>query len=607
MQITDLYIKHGFYLFPVQKNKIPYAKFPWRELSTRDPIQWKMWSEEFEGCSWAIDCGKSGLVVIDIDPRNGGSCEKFDPFKTWKVKTPSGGFHFYFKGKAPCSKPWPGIDIKAEGGYVLAPPSAKYELLFSETILDLPLEIMPIGEVKEKFSVPGKIKDGTRDETLFKAACSLIGQNQPPEVIEETLYATNLRICEPPLDRRQVQKIIKSAEGKRKPASPLSESKGKGKKIVYEDFKNYFHSVYSERRFCPIKQELFVRTNYGAWENALAQESILKSISHENGLSHSVLKDHLIHWGSLKERGLHENKMLVDIPAWDGVGRIVKFYQALPVKNINREHGFQLFKHYLANTWRRIEDPKNRNWALILVGDQNMGKDWWIRELLGAWDTKYYYENLNVFDDEIRTFMQIDGKIIINISEFDNTKKWDSAFLKDLITKEDLSYIGKYKAAPKHNEARHSIIASANKMDFLQDYTGSTRFLIFDISHDKIDWQAYPRGESLQVIAESRALFEAGYVASEDALKSLVDYQDSVTPENVPEMIKTDFNAMLTLKDSAGSFTGEPRFWTVADLEDEFEAIGKRYQKSRRQLFDLLKPDFGCGNSYKKGYKRRIQ
>jgi hypothetical protein len=76
----------------------------------------------------------SGLVVFDIDPRNGGDAS-FEQLKRElpgafehcpEVRTGSGGGHYYFQ----CSDPMPsranirpGIDVKADGGYVVAPSS----------------------------------------------------------------------------------------------------------------------------------------------------------------------------------------------------------------------------------------------------------------------------------------------------------------------------------------------------------------------------------------------------------------------------------------------------------------------------------------------------
>ncbi|MDG4790015.1 bifunctional DNA primase/polymerase [Micromonospora sp. WMMD1102] len=70
----------------------------------------------------------SGLVVVDIDPRHGGRLVPALMPPTAAVATGSGGWHLYYRhpGTPVLSRPLPGrtgIDIKADGGYVVAPPS----------------------------------------------------------------------------------------------------------------------------------------------------------------------------------------------------------------------------------------------------------------------------------------------------------------------------------------------------------------------------------------------------------------------------------------------------------------------------------------------------
>ncbi len=77
----------------------------------------------------------SGIVAVDIDPRHGGDetltkliDENGDWPQTVQVKTGGGGFHFYFKHpggkvKSQNNALGQGIDVKANGGYVIAPPS----------------------------------------------------------------------------------------------------------------------------------------------------------------------------------------------------------------------------------------------------------------------------------------------------------------------------------------------------------------------------------------------------------------------------------------------------------------------------------------------------
>ncbi|WP_020388538.1 bifunctional DNA primase/polymerase [Kribbella catacumbae] len=76
----------------------------------------------------------SGLLVVDVDPAHGGTAslhhlvnEGLLPH-TLRVITGSGGLHLYYRhpGQPMPSRPMPGrsgIDIKADGGYVVLPPS----------------------------------------------------------------------------------------------------------------------------------------------------------------------------------------------------------------------------------------------------------------------------------------------------------------------------------------------------------------------------------------------------------------------------------------------------------------------------------------------------
>ncbi|TDW76423.1 bifunctional DNA primase/polymerase [Kribbella pratensis] len=79
----------------------------------------------------------SGLLVVDIDPDHGGNgsfatliARRWVP-RTLNVRTGSWGTHLYYRhpGQHVPSRPMPGfkgIDIKADGGYVVLPPSTHH-------------------------------------------------------------------------------------------------------------------------------------------------------------------------------------------------------------------------------------------------------------------------------------------------------------------------------------------------------------------------------------------------------------------------------------------------------------------------------------------------
>lgn len=105
--------------------------------ATTDPAQIHAWWAKWPKANVGLATGKvSGFFALDVDPRHGGddSLAKLErehgPLPpTFTVRTGSGGRHFYFlmpadgaplKNRIGLS---PGIDIRADGGYVVAPPS----------------------------------------------------------------------------------------------------------------------------------------------------------------------------------------------------------------------------------------------------------------------------------------------------------------------------------------------------------------------------------------------------------------------------------------------------------------------------------------------------
>src|SRR5918995_3477968 len=88
--------------------------------------------EELGAWAWSgvgIVTGElSGVLVLDVDgPEGEAELRKHGHPATPMVRTASGGLHLYFKHPAHEVKTGiriaPGLDVKASGGYVVAPPS----------------------------------------------------------------------------------------------------------------------------------------------------------------------------------------------------------------------------------------------------------------------------------------------------------------------------------------------------------------------------------------------------------------------------------------------------------------------------------------------------
>jgi hypothetical protein len=126
-----LYAERGWSVFPVSGKK---PLIQWREGSSSeacdiDSMPWE------QATGIGVDCGRSGLVVIDIDRLEAipvlADALGWDPMTddTAIAKTGRGGYHIYYQAgerevRNSASKVVPGIDVRGDGGYVVLPPSS---------------------------------------------------------------------------------------------------------------------------------------------------------------------------------------------------------------------------------------------------------------------------------------------------------------------------------------------------------------------------------------------------------------------------------------------------------------------------------------------------
>lgn len=184
---------------------------------------WRLWPDANVGI---VTGNQSGLVVLDIDPRNGGADSLTDlqgrngalP-KTIQSLTGGGGHHFFFQHPGGIVKSKPivkGVDVKADGGYVVAPPSThgsgeRYRWNSLRNPDDVVLAALPVWlraqliqrvESLPKPSTgtfPGKIHQGQRNKTLARIAGAMRRHGADEATILQSLKAHNRQHCDPPL------------------------------------------------------------------------------------------------------------------------------------------------------------------------------------------------------------------------------------------------------------------------------------------------------------------------------------------------------------------------------------------------------------------------
>jgi hypothetical protein len=120
-------------ILPLPANQKHPPLVEWKPYQSRRPTEAEVrhWWTIWPAAGIAIVCGRvSGVVVLDVDPRNGGDVTLVT-LPAWprgpQAISGAGGPHFYFDpGDTVVPKVkglLPGIDLIGEGGYVVAPPS----------------------------------------------------------------------------------------------------------------------------------------------------------------------------------------------------------------------------------------------------------------------------------------------------------------------------------------------------------------------------------------------------------------------------------------------------------------------------------------------------
>lgn len=229
----------------------PYSKEPYRKargrteggykVATRDGAELRrIWRPD---SNIGIACGASGLVVIDVDPKNGGD-KSFENLQAEvgksvfedvpRVNSPTaGGTHYYYSAPAELEirpqRRLSGIDILSDGSYVVAPPSIGCNgNLYSWAAgrgkgPELPKALIDYLGLTKKGRCGGQSvaplghslsatvwSKGQRNRSLTSLAGGLHRKGHNPDEIRMYLRALNASNCQPPLPDTEVEGIVTS-------------------------------------------------------------------------------------------------------------------------------------------------------------------------------------------------------------------------------------------------------------------------------------------------------------------------------------------------------------------------------------------------------------
>ena len=195
------------------------------------------------------------------------------------------------------------------------------------------------------------------------------------------------------------------------------------------------------------------------------------------------------------------------LPAWD---RSTDFIAELSksvtlIGSTNDEFRDYLERWLIGMVACAIEAKAVNQTAIILVGDQGIGKGTWLNKLVPSELSKYKF--VGTIDPENKdTQIYLSECILINLDELETLRKADIGALKTIMTLPGIKVRRPYDRLPQNMIRRASFVGSINQGEFLDDPTGSRRFLTFQV--ESVNVSAMP--DMNKVMAQAYALFVDG-------------------------------------------------------------------------------------------------
>lgn len=242
------HIKVGRPVFPCDpRNKRPLTPNGFKD-ATLDPDRVRGWFENTRAMLGLPTGAVTGLVVVDLDGDAG--FESWAELKqrhgkllrTASTTTPRGGQHFWLKHpgievRCSASKLGVGIDIRGDGGYVIAPPSMTADGRRYEVDEDCAAAEMPPWLLRATIEPPEGVtrlrkptntwltivRDGVygpdpvtgrptedRNDRLTRLAGHLMRHYVDAALVHQFMHLVNEYRCYPPLPRDEVDRLVDS-------------------------------------------------------------------------------------------------------------------------------------------------------------------------------------------------------------------------------------------------------------------------------------------------------------------------------------------------------------------------------------------------------------
>lgn len=533
------YAKAGWAVFPLIPGKKKPATVNGFHEATRDAAEiTEVWGAHPD-CGIGIATGKvsGGLVVLDFDVHPEKGEDGLETLHEWErehgdlpetvtVVTGSGGYHMYYYTDEPhkCAANGElGVDIRANGGYVVAPPTLHPNGTYYEwendpeeyavaradaNVLAFIDYVRPRGgEDGQKFEMPDRIGSGSRDDTLFKLACSLRAKDVPMDEIMAALQGINVSKCDPPMTEAEVERIVKNVctryEGGTSEAKELPPVSGEDsedydipiKLMTRKGSGEPIQNLFNCRTVIAMHPHLANRFFYDERSYTVMCRLPLPWDKREGNprqvtdVDYAYLKAFMERYYKLSNKqnvidavsmAAHDNRCNQVVEylqglEWDGTPRIRTAFSVFLGAEMNDYNAEASALAFLGGVARAVNPGCKFDYVVVLVGPQGIGKSWFVRKM--AVRTEWFGDGINTFSGDAAV-EKLRGVWIGEASEMlalKATKEVEG--VKAFITTQYDIIRPKYARETEQRPRACIIMGTTNDAGFLTDSTGNRRFL----------------------------------------------------------------------------------------------------------------------------------
>lgn len=527
LEVALSYADHGLAVFPLQpQGKEPLDGSRGFKDATTDATRIRQWwgIEPTLNIGIATGAASGGVFVVDVDEHDGvsGGTELGEWLADSHCKLPetassttgSGGTHYLFRAPAgvavkSAAHVLPGVDVRGDGGYIVAPPSVhpngnRYEwdmepwadceiATADETVLKLVQ--LDGAQEQQRFELPDEVPQGKRDETMFKYACSLQAQGIGDDAIYRIVSDANKARCRPPLDedtvRQKVHQALHYDKGEqRHPAGTdggvsidlARNDKGKviqtadnATRVLMNDPALAGHFWYNTTGYQRMVT-LPLPWDNGTGERAITTEDytgVVAYMERNYGLTSTQKITDATIFVCAKNRRNPITEYL-DSLVWDGKSRLGGCIMSLGAEDNEYNRAVErLF--FLGAVTRAYEPGCKFDYMPVLVGEQGIGKSQYAKLICQrpAW----YSDNFNTIDGD-QAAEKLRGLWIAEMAELLATKRTrEVEAIKAFITSTKDVIRPKYERETVQRMRVCVFIGTTNDYQFLTDATGNRRFL----------------------------------------------------------------------------------------------------------------------------------